>query len=1187
MVDNAKTRDLIGQVIDNKYELISPLGEGGMAVVYNARRLRINDEVAVKILHPETTLDAVSQIRFEREAQAAARIKHPNIVTIHDFGASNGLTYLVMELLQGPTLGEELARHNGLTLERTLSILLPVCQAIGVAHQEGIIHRDLKPSNILLHKLKDGTELVKVVDFGIVKVRSSEALTQVNNILGTPHYMSPEQCYSRELDARSDIYSLAIIGYEMLTGQLPFDEPSIIEILQAQVEKAPPALRQYRPDIPINLEAAILRALSKKAEHRPSSAHQFAQELLSGAGLNPQSSTSSGTTHIKTKPTSTENLSPIVTSANRNVLNTYVKPDTISRRLPKPIPDFNNFIGRKRELERLMTEYQLLTSGKARPVIILGEKGFGISSLGEEFNKWLKTQNIPALLTKFYEPTSRVHLPFQPWLDLLRRSLGIRRQALAQDSDLIDITFERLGLTLPNCMFESRSLDEAEKWSVFEVIEAIITRTLNEHQDHLGILIFDNLEYANVSLELLSYLIRNLRTRTLFVLLANAEKVTQKGHPCQEWLATLSRSGSYETIRLQPLNHNDLRIMLDGIFGRLEIVERDIERIWEVSLGNPYYIVEIIRYLLNEGKITLQNGWVCENIDEFILPESLQQLAEIKLAQIDEPIIELLRQAALIGHEFSFDILEKVTGLNEEELVDSLEKAVKTRILQESDKREEVYHFPDPAIQFVLYEAIPRRRKRKLHLQVAQVIETIVKNNQQKLLRYSASLLHHFYEAGEIEKTFYYGRAAAEAAFSRLDIPEAEKYYLWALSAAKEMQEEGRSPNTTEQAELYLGSARIALHLGQIEKAQEALARSQTLAEAEQNEAIICRTQLIKSQIEYSCSNFTLALAAAAAGLTAAQSIGDNKTESRLLLILSQIFTALGQTQETLDSLNSNLVIARQNKDYLTESQILSLLGSTFGLVGDFKKGFFFIEEGLKIARNNKDRLGELKALERLGKLYGQTMQLELALEAYDCGLALARSLETKLEEGMFENGRGDIYRQLSEIELARDCYQELFSIAHSVNNLSGKALANHNLALVTLELGVYSDAVSKLKLALDQHTKLGQLRLVAEAYCALGYAYEQLGQVEPAQAAYQSAIDYCQRIIYPTYEWQAHYGLANIFWMFGQSNEALTELVTAQEIINHLCETLPDNANKEEFMRDKLKVSSLMEDIKQSLETQ
>ncbi|MBL8192366.1 MAG: serine/threonine protein kinase, partial [Blastocatellia bacterium] len=318
MADNTTTQNLSGQIIDNKYELIEPLGEGGMSVVYKARRLRINDEVAIKILHAEVTADAVSQIRFEREAQAAARIKHPNIVTIHDFGTTtSGLTYLVMEMLQGPTLSEELSNYNGLAVERFIDIFLPVCRAIGAAHQEGIIHRDLKPSNILLHKLKDGTELVKVVDFGIVKVRAGEALTQVNNILGTPHYMSPEQCYSRELDARSDIYSLAIIAYEMLTGHLPFNESSIIEILQAHVEKAPPSLRQFRPNIPMDLEAVILRALSKTADERPNSAQEFGQELLTNSGIGHLRTVNTGA-HNKNKSSSAD-LTPYPNKRNEPI----------------------------------------------------------------------------------------------------------------------------------------------------------------------------------------------------------------------------------------------------------------------------------------------------------------------------------------------------------------------------------------------------------------------------------------------------------------------------------------------------------------------------------------------------------------------------------------------------------------------------------------------------------------------------------------------------------------------------------------------------------------------------------------------------------------------------------------------------------------------------------------------------
>lgn len=1180
MAEKIKTIELVSKVIDNKYELLEPLGEGGMSVVYKARRLRINDEVAVKLLHPEVTLDSVSQIRFEREAQAAARIKHPNIVTIHDFGTSNeGLTYLVMELLQGPTLSDELSKYNGLAVERALNILIPVCQAIAAAHYEGIIHRDLKPSNILLHKLKDGTEVVKVVDFGIVKVRSGEALTQVNNILGTPHYMSPEQCYSRDLDARSDIYSLAIIGYEMLTGRLPFNEASVVEILQAHVEKTPVSPRQFQPAIPVALESALLRALSKKPEQRQDSAHQFAQELLAGAGLaTTQSNTGSHKRYLET-PAQT----PVSTS--RSGSNIALKPDTVNRRPPKSAPDFDNFVGRKRELERLVAEYQNLVNGKSRPVLLLGEKGFGLSRLGEEFINWLKKQNIPVLLTKFYEPTNRAQLPFQPWLDLLRRMFNIHRQEIIQEVELANLIAERSEVILPKCMFENRSLDDAEKWSVFESVASAITQALN---DRLGVLVFDNLEYAHISLELLSYLIRNFRSRTLFVFLTNNEKATQKGHLCQEWLAGLARSGGYETIKLQALNQAELRSMLEGIFGHLEILERDIERIWKVSQGNPYYTAEIIRYLLNEGKITLQpSNWVCESIQDFILPESLQQLAEIKLSQVSQQTIELLRQAAVIGQQFTFDLLEKVSGINEDELIDSLEKAVKARIIEETEKREEEYSFPDPTIRFVLYEAIPRRRRRKLHLQVAQAIETLAGKNQNKLLRHSTALLHHYYEAGEIEKTFRYGRSAAEAAFSQLDIAEAEKYYQWALTAANEMQEEGNAPDPAELAELYLGSAQIALHIGQIEKAGKALSKSEVLTQFHKSGTIVCRTQLIKSQIEYYSSSFELALEAAEIGLSAAQSCKDAKLESGLLLMLAQIFTSLGKTEEALDALECNLDIAKQQKDHLTESRVLSLLGSTLGLIGNFKQGFLSVEEALKISHSNKDRIGELQALLRLGQLYIQTMQLERALEAYDCGLELARILETKLDEGMFENGRGDVYRYLSEMALAQECYKKSMQIAQSMDNPSGQALANHNLGLVTLELGIYYDAVKKLEAALAQHTKLGELRLAAEIYCALGYAREQIGQIEQAQQAYQTAIEHCQQIIHPCFEWQAHYGLANIFWMFGQTQESLAELTIAQEIIDHLCNALPEHLNLEEFMRDKQKVKALMSDVKQSLESE
>jgi serine/threonine-protein kinase len=217
----------IDTIIDKKYRLISPLAYGGMAMVFLAERLHLGDRVAIKMLPPRPQTDPNVLYRFRIEAAAAAKVKHPNVVTIYDFGsAPDGLVYIVMELLEGPSLDYELRRCGKFTIARVLQILKPVCFAIEAAHQVGLLHRDIKPSNITLHRGRyDVSEVVKVLDFGIAKFfRSSNMTVQTGEglVLGTAEYMSPEQCQGLTLDNRSDLYSLAIIGYQMLSGRLPF-----------------------------------------------------------------------------------------------------------------------------------------------------------------------------------------------------------------------------------------------------------------------------------------------------------------------------------------------------------------------------------------------------------------------------------------------------------------------------------------------------------------------------------------------------------------------------------------------------------------------------------------------------------------------------------------------------------------------------------------------------------------------------------------------------------------------------------------------------------------------------------------------------------------------------------------------------------------------------------------------------
>lgn len=273
---------LVGQTLDGKYHLNSVIGVGGMGAVYNATRLKIGDEVAVKILHPER-VDSQSAERFKREAQMAARLKHPNAVTIFDFDVSEGdLLYLVMELVAGQSLRQIVKQQRILPLQTVSVITELVCAALDEAHRQGIIHRDIKPDNIIVNAMPNGLR-VKVLDFGLAKLFniSTSDLTQTGVVIGTPRYMSPEQCMGEEIDGRSDIYSFGIVLYEMLGGAAPFDAPTSTAVAVQHVTKQPPPLRSLNPNIPPSVEAVVMRSLQKQKEARQQTAAALAQELHS------------------------------------------------------------------------------------------------------------------------------------------------------------------------------------------------------------------------------------------------------------------------------------------------------------------------------------------------------------------------------------------------------------------------------------------------------------------------------------------------------------------------------------------------------------------------------------------------------------------------------------------------------------------------------------------------------------------------------------------------------------------------------------------------------------------------------------------------------------------------------------------------------------------------------------------
>jgi tRNA A-37 threonylcarbamoyl transferase component Bud32 len=288
-----KTDDpLVGRTIADRYRVLGTIGRGGMGAVYRVEHLMLKKELALKFLHPELgRLDEVMR-RFEREAEAAARLDHPNIVGVTDFGrTSDGMLFLAMELLQGQSL-TDLIRPNGsdgrpIPVERALHIERQILRALDHAHASGVIHRDLKPDNVMLIERDGEPDIVKLLDFGIAKMSAqsdggkSETLTQAGIVFGTPEYLSPEQAMGEEADQRADVYSAGIVLYEMLTGRRPFDAQSKVAIVSMHLtQKAMPVTRAA-PDanIPPALERIVERAMAKKRDERYASAQAFLHAL--------------------------------------------------------------------------------------------------------------------------------------------------------------------------------------------------------------------------------------------------------------------------------------------------------------------------------------------------------------------------------------------------------------------------------------------------------------------------------------------------------------------------------------------------------------------------------------------------------------------------------------------------------------------------------------------------------------------------------------------------------------------------------------------------------------------------------------------------------------------------------------------------------------------------------------------
>ena len=677
-----------GIVIDGRYEIVRPLGAGGMGEVYAVRRKSLGDEAALKRLLPHQDSPS-NRARFATEAQAAAHIRHPNVIQVFDYGEDPAVgPYLVMEKLDGPTLAEELAQ-GPLALGRALWIFSSVCAAVEAGHRRGIVHRDLKPANVIIAPTDDGRQVVKVLDFGLaVDLRLPERdITTPGAVVGTVAYMAPEQTEGSPASARSDVFALGIMLYEMVSGRLPFEGKSSLDTLMAINGGRYRPVKELVPDVSAGVIEAIDGALARDPGARPESPERLAQLAAAGLAVAPPAARPYGPTRSRPMP---------AVRASRVAHPT--RDDDTERALPL----YARFVGRTAQLARLDDAFAAALAGRPPLVLVTGDAGVGKSRLVERFAAEARERGALALTGRFFDYTASRPPPLETFVTMLEACGPAGEQAATQVQDSLD------------------AAGDDARWNAFATIADALA---GQAASRPLVLTLEDLQWASrVDLDLIDHLHRSLGPRATLIVATTRDAVSAD---VTMWRAR--RTSAITELPVAPFDEHELREWLEVVFKGIRLGPIEARRLLRTTSGNPFALVEITRHLQSRGELVRDDaGWRLRGLSSVELPDSVAAVVRVRLGELTPAHRTVLETAAVLGDEFRAATLAAACGADERTLDDALDAGFALRLLTDDGvSAGNDYRFTTSLVRQVLYDELPARARRRTHREVARALAEI------------------------------------------------------------------------------------------------------------------------------------------------------------------------------------------------------------------------------------------------------------------------------------------------------------------------------------------------------------------------------------------------------------------------------------------------------------------------------
>ena len=722
--------------LNDRYELGDELGRGGMGVVYRAHDTVLDRDVAVKVLN-QTGLGTEGRARLLSEAQAVAKLNHPNIVTVHDAGEIEGTPYIVMELVEG----ESLYKHPPDGFEGMISMAKDVSAALEHAHSHEIIHRDLKPENIVI--APDG--MAKLMDFGLARSMATRVSVE-GEIIGTVFYIAPETAMGQDIDGRADLYSLGVILYEQAAGELPFvhEDPLAVVSQHLHATVLPP--RAKNPEIPPVLEELILQLLSKDPDDRPESAAALLKLLDNPDLLDPDAETE-------------KELSVIARIAR------------------------GRFVAREGELEQAKTVWSKAAGGRGQTLLISGEPGIGKTRLVRELTTHVELSGGKALIGECY---SEGGAPYAPFAQIIRTGLrGSSQNGFAVPDfvmdDLLTMAPELrpyYSEVEPNPPLEP----DAEQQRLFENVVSFC----NELAEHSPVMIvIDDAHWGDSgSLSMLRHLARRTRNQRILLVATYREVDLDVARPFHEILLDINKARLATRLKLERMTKEQTRDLLAAILED-EITQEFLDGIYKETEGNPFFVEEVCKTLVEEGKLYYADGeWHRPSMDELEIPQSVRVAIQTRVARLPEPHQNVLSMAAILGREFEYEVLAEASEADEDSVIEALEAAEDAQLIEETGEADEDrFAFVHALIPLALLDSVRKLRRRKLHRRAAAAVEKLRSDDYE-------ALAHHYSEAGDDQRALTYYMQAGQRAAGAFANREAEGHFRSALDLVEDRQQE-------------------------------------------------------------------------------------------------------------------------------------------------------------------------------------------------------------------------------------------------------------------------------------------------------------------------------------------------------------------------------------------------------------